>query len=145
LSFDLLMGAIQGERIRQQFDAYLFKRGNLWPVVLLVTAGAPFRNAPGPLRARARARLARNGQGGWSVAGMEVDLQLADPATSLRYMIALWRIGNSCIATESARTGIPVSVSDRDGRGRIVHATTPVVWRCATPLRRPTHVGHLRE
>jgi hypothetical protein len=42
LSFDLLMGAIQGERIRQQFDAYLFKRGNLWPVVLLVTAGAPW-------------------------------------------------------------------------------------------------------
>lgn len=58
---------------------------------------------------------------------MEVDLQLADQATSLHYMIALWRIGNSCIATESARTGIPVSVSDRDGRGRIVHATTPVV------------------
>lgn len=42
LSFDLLMGAIQGERIRQQLDAYLFKRGNLWPVVLLVTASAPW-------------------------------------------------------------------------------------------------------
>lgn len=41
-SFDLLMGAIQGEPIRQQFDAYLFKRGNLWPVVLLVTASAPW-------------------------------------------------------------------------------------------------------
>ena len=42
LSFDLLMGAIQGERIGQQLDAYLFKRGNLWPVVLLVTASAPW-------------------------------------------------------------------------------------------------------
>jgi hypothetical protein len=42
LSFDLLMGAIQGEPVRQQFDAYLFKRGNLWPVVLLVTASAPW-------------------------------------------------------------------------------------------------------
>lgn len=42
LTFDLLMGAIQGERIRQQLDAYLFKRGNLWPVVLLVTASAPW-------------------------------------------------------------------------------------------------------
>jgi len=42
LSFDLLMGALQGERIRQQFDAYLFKRGNLWPVVLLITASAPW-------------------------------------------------------------------------------------------------------
>jgi len=42
LSFDLLMGALQGERIRQQLDAYLFKRGNLWPVVLLITASAPW-------------------------------------------------------------------------------------------------------
>jgi hypothetical protein len=42
LSFDLLLGAIQGERIRQQLDAYLFKRGNLWPAVLLVTASAPW-------------------------------------------------------------------------------------------------------
>ena len=41
LCFDLVMGAIQGEPLRQQFDAYLFKRGNLWPIVLLVTAGAP--------------------------------------------------------------------------------------------------------
>lgn len=42
LSFDLVMGAAQGERLRQQLDAYLFKRGNLWPVVLLVTASAPW-------------------------------------------------------------------------------------------------------
>ena len=42
LCFDLVMGAIQGEPLRQQFDAYLFKRGNLWPIVLLVTAGAPW-------------------------------------------------------------------------------------------------------
>jgi hypothetical protein len=42
LGFDLLLGMAQGERLRQQLDAYLFKRGNLWPVVLLVTAGAPY-------------------------------------------------------------------------------------------------------
>lgn len=42
LGFDLLLGMAQGERLRQQSDAYLFKRGNLWPVVLLVTAGAPY-------------------------------------------------------------------------------------------------------
>ena len=41
-SFDLVMGAIQGEPIRQQFHPFLFKRGNLWPVVLLVTASAPW-------------------------------------------------------------------------------------------------------
>lgn len=42
LGFDLLLGMAQGERLRQQLDAYLFKRGNLWPVVLLVTASAPY-------------------------------------------------------------------------------------------------------
>lgn len=42
LAFDLLLGMAQGERLRQQLDAYLFKRGNLWPVVLLVTASAPY-------------------------------------------------------------------------------------------------------
>lgn len=42
LVFDLLLGRAQGERLRQQLDAYLFKRGNLWPVVLLVTASAPY-------------------------------------------------------------------------------------------------------
>lgn len=42
LAFDLVLGAVQGEGLRQQLDAYLFKRGNLWPVVLLVTAGAPY-------------------------------------------------------------------------------------------------------
>jgi hypothetical protein len=42
LAFDLLLGMAQGERLREQLDAYLFKRGNLWPVVLLVTASAPY-------------------------------------------------------------------------------------------------------
>lgn len=42
LALDLLLGMAQGERLRQQLDAYLFKRGNLWPVVLLVTVSAPW-------------------------------------------------------------------------------------------------------
>lgn len=39
---DLILGAAQGEGVRQQLDAYLFKRGNVWPVVLLVTVAAPY-------------------------------------------------------------------------------------------------------
>lgn len=42
LAFDLLLGLAQGERLREQLGAYLFRRGSLWPVVLLVTAGAPY-------------------------------------------------------------------------------------------------------
>lgn len=42
LAFDLALGSAQGEGIRQQLDAYLFKRGNMWPGVLLATAVAPY-------------------------------------------------------------------------------------------------------
>jgi uncharacterized OsmC-like protein len=83
-----------------------------------------FRNAPGPLRAKARGRLARNAQGRWRVAGMEVDLQLADPAASLQHVErALAQFEDFCIVTESVRAGIPVTVRVHDGAGREVHAT----------------------
>jgi len=83
-----------------------------------------FRNAPGPLRAKARARLARNAQGRWRVAGMEVDLQLADPAASLQHIErALAQFEDFCIVTESVRAGVPVAVRVRDDEGREVHIT----------------------
>lgn len=83
-----------------------------------------FRNAPGSLRARARGRLARNAQGRWRVAGMEVDLQLADPAASLQHIErALAQFEDSCIVTESVRTGVQVAVRVRDSEGTEVHAT----------------------
>lgn len=46
--FDLAMGWAQGKPARQLFDAYLFKDGNLWPLVLMITVAAPY------LAARAR-------------------------------------------------------------------------------------------
>lgn len=83
-----------------------------------------FRNAPRSLRARARGRLARNAQGRWRVAGMEVDLQLADPAASLQHIErALAQFEDSCIVTESVRTGVQVAVRVRDSEDREVHAT----------------------
>jgi uncharacterized OsmC-like protein len=91
----------------------------------LLFALRKFRNTPGPLRAKARARLARNEQGRWRVAGMNVDLQLADPAASLQHIErALAQFEDFCIVTESVRTGVPVTVSVRDGQGQVVHATT---------------------
>lgn len=87
-----------------------------------------FRNTPGALRAMARAHLARNDHGRWRVAGMEVDLQLADPATSLQNLErALAQFEDFCIVTESVRGGVPVRVSVRDEQGQVVHATTPSV------------------
>jgi uncharacterized OsmC-like protein len=83
-----------------------------------------FSNKPGSLRAKARAHLARNAQGRWRVAGMEVDLQLADPAASLQHIErALAQFEDFCIVTESVRAGAPVAVSVHDAEGREVHAT----------------------
>lgn len=82
-----------------------------------------FRNAPGSLAAHARARLARNAGGRWRVAGIQVDVQLADAAASLeRLDRALAQFEDFCIVTESVRAGIPVAVRVRDGEGNLLHA-----------------------
>lgn len=42
IGFDLVLGSIQGKPVRGLLEAYRFKDGNLWPLVLLVAAGAPY-------------------------------------------------------------------------------------------------------
>lgn len=42
IALDLVLGSIQGKPVRELFEAYLFRGGNLWPLVLVVTAGAPY-------------------------------------------------------------------------------------------------------
>lgn len=91
----------------------------------LLFALRKFRNDPGPIKARARARMARNAGGRWRVAGMEVDVQLADAAASLQHIErALAQFEDFCIVTESVRAGIPVAVHVHDGEGTEVHAAT---------------------
>lgn len=88
----------------------------------LLFALRKFRNAPGPLRAKARGRLARNAVGRWRVSGMEVDLQLAEPAVTLQHIDrALAQFEDFCIVTESVRAGVPVGVRVRDASGVLVH------------------------
>lgn len=90
----------------------------------LLFALRKFRNTPEPLRAKARAHIARNDQGRWRIAGMEVDLELADDAGSLRNSErALAQFEDFCIVTESVRAGVPVTVRVRDGQGTLVHTT----------------------
>lgn len=91
----------------------------------LLFALRKFRNDPAPLRAHAQARLARNAAGRWRIAGMEVDLQLADAAAALQHVErALAQFEDFCIVTESVRTGIPVAVRVHDAAGVEVHAST---------------------
>ncbi len=90
----------------------------------LLFALRKFRNTPGPIKARARARLARNAGQRWRVAGMEVDVQLTDAAASLQHVDrALAQFEDFCIVTESVRAGVPVAVRVVDGQGAVVHAT----------------------
>lgn len=42
MAFDLGMGWVQGKSGTELLAAYLFRDGNLWPIVLLATAGAPY-------------------------------------------------------------------------------------------------------
>lgn len=44
-AFDLVLGGIQRKPAASLLAAYTFKDGNLWPVVLLVTLGAPYAAA----------------------------------------------------------------------------------------------------
>lgn len=85
-----------------------------------------FHAAPGPLSAKAHARLARNPGGRWRVAGIEVDVQLTDAAASLEHLDrALAQFEDFCIVTASVRAGIPVAVRVRDGEADLLHATAP--------------------
>lgn len=90
----------------------------------LLFALRKFRNELGPLRAKAHARIARNEEGRWRIAGVDVDIRLADAAESLRNLErALAQFEDFCIVTQSVRGGIPVAVRVRDGQGETVHDT----------------------
>lgn len=42
MAFDLAVGRVQGKPGSELLAAYLFRDGNLWPIVLLATASAPY-------------------------------------------------------------------------------------------------------
>jgi organic hydroperoxide reductase OsmC/OhrA len=91
----------------------------------LLFALRKFHDAPGPLKAKARARIARNQRGRWRVSGMEVDLQLTNPAASLHNLErALAQFEDFCVVTESVRAGVPVTVYVHDNTGQQLHAST---------------------
>ncbi|MDO6512562.1 MULTISPECIES: hypothetical protein [unclassified Neptuniibacter] len=45
LVFEFIFGRIQGQSWPQLFEAYLFKEGNIWPIVLLTTTFSPYFSA----------------------------------------------------------------------------------------------------
>ena len=45
LAFEFSFGLLQGKSIHELLIAYTFKGGNIWPLVLLTTASAPYITA----------------------------------------------------------------------------------------------------
>lgn len=81
-----------------------------------------FKQNPGPLRAQVTGTLERNARGRYRIAGLDVQITLSDAAEALQH---LERCGEQfedfCVVTESVRGGIPVSVSVKDAKDRVVH------------------------
>ena len=45
LAFEFSFGHLQGKPLSELLNSYKFKGGNIWPLVLLVTASAPYLSA----------------------------------------------------------------------------------------------------
>jgi organic hydroperoxide reductase OsmC/OhrA len=90
----------------------------------LLFALRKYKNDPGKLVTTSRATMSRNAQGRLRITHVDVDLQLADSASTLeRADRAFAQFENFCIVTESVRQGIAVDVRVRDAAGNIVHTS----------------------
>jgi uncharacterized OsmC-like protein len=77
-----------------------------------------FKQSPGPLRATATGRMERNEQGRYRIAGIDVELSLAEAWGAMPHQErCLEQFEDFCIVTQSIRAGIPVSVTVRDATG----------------------------
>lgn len=81
-----------------------------------------FKQNPGPLRAQATGRLARNAQGRIRIEGFEVTIALADDSVAVAHLDrCMAQFEDFCVVTESIRHGIPVAVTVVDAAGRTLH------------------------
>jgi len=81
-----------------------------------------FKQNPGPLRAAVTGHLERNERGRYRIAGLDVQIDLAEEAAALPHLErCMGQFEDFCIVTESVRQGIPVAVRVIDSAGRTVH------------------------
>lgn len=96
--------------------------GNCLAASLVFCLRTKFKQNPGPVRASVTGRIERNERGRLRIGAFEVTLSLADSAASIGHFDrCLEQFEDFCIATESIRHGIPVSVKVLDAAGRTVH------------------------
>jgi uncharacterized OsmC-like protein len=85
----------------------------------LLFALRKFKNEPGPMRATAKATLARNEHRRWRIDRVQVDLHLSDTAEKFEQLERiLGQFEEFCIVTQSVREGVAVDVHVHDGEGR---------------------------
>lgn len=96
--------------------------GNCLCASLVFCLRTKFKQEPGPVRASVTGRIERGERGRLRIGALEVTLALADSAASIGHFDrCLEQFEDFCIATESIRHGIPVSVKVLDADGRTVH------------------------
>ncbi|MEO8461214.1 MAG: OsmC family protein [Dokdonella sp.] len=85
-----------------------------------------YKNTPGTIVTRAKARLERNEQKRLRVAHVDVDITLPDAAADYTQLERLLQqFENFCVVTESVRTGVAVDVTVHDGDGKRLHQSAP--------------------
>ena len=85
--------------------------GNCLAASLVFCLRNKFKEHPGPVHATAVGRLERNEHGRYRIGGIDVSIELAEGAESMRHLgRCLEQFEDFCIVTESIRRGIPVSV-----------------------------------
>ena len=87
----------------------------------LLFALRKFKNNPGPITTVVTAHMERNEEKRLRVGSVEVMIQVDSPADSLEHLDrVLAQFEDFCVVTQSVRSGFPVSVTVRDGAGKVI-------------------------
>lgn len=80
-----------------------------------------FKNNPGPITTVVTAHMERNEAKRLRVGSVDVMIQVDSPADSLEHLDrVLDQFEDFCVVTQSVRSGFPVSVTVRDGTGKVI-------------------------
>ena len=89
----------------------------------LLFALRKFKNNPGPITTVVTAHMERNEEKRLRVGRVDVMIQVDSPADSLEHLDrVLDQFEDFCVVTQSVRSGFPVSVTVRDGAGKVIKA-----------------------
>lgn len=87
----------------------------------LLFALRKFKNNPGPITTVVTAHMERNEAKRLRVGSVDVMIQVDSPADSLEHLDrVLDQFEDFCVVTQSVRSGFPVSVTVRDGTGKVI-------------------------